>query len=412
MALAITANASAFSTGKVTLSVTGATGALPVGAAAYTANWASSYDGWTAGSDSAVPAPSAFYYLSGSVVVGYDAVTPGDFYSADQYLTKTVTGLTIGHIYRVTGESRIYSGYSSALVYLGVDGIGAADPVAINKTTWVPISYEFTATATSHAVRFRRTTAGTGSLRLRSLVVQRYSTTSDAPLTIARSDANGQHFVRLTEGAAPNSSGAMTADDYEAAYGPCTYRVIDASGAMAYSASVTPYTASSLLPDPVQIVAVGTTLVQGIDRVDEFDLGYEYRESGSSLDIIGRQDPVVTTRADNVWTKRQGTFTLYAADEAAVAGIKAVYDASRVVLLRAQSDSIADLYHVASSISVRRDQLLTTGWTYKVEVDYQEIGWPSGYLAGDAWTYQDVQDANLAYFDLASYGTYALMASG
>lgn len=420
MALAITANATLFDQGKITLSVTGASGALPVGSAAYTANWVSGYDGWTAGTDSGVPAPSAFYYLSSTVVVGYDGSTPGDFYSPDQYLTKTVTGLTIGHVYRITAESRIYSGPSSALVYLGVATIGDGAPVAVNKTTYVPLSYEFTATATSHAVRFRRTSGTTGAIRLRSLVVQRYSSTSATPLILTRSDANGTRFVRLTEGAAANSSGAMTAVDYEAAYADVVYRVIDAAGNSAYTGTIQPFTASTIDPDEVQLVAVGTSLVAGLQRVDGFDRRFEFRDSGSQLAIIGRQDPVVTTRSDNDWTKRRGTVTLYARDEADLDAIQAVYEGSRVVLLRTRETSVRDMYHVASAITVRPHTLAAdgvqgtthSGWTYQVDVEFSEIAWPEGDLAGDAWTYADLVADNLAYFDLPAYGTYAAMAAG
>lgn len=419
MALAISANATLFDQGKITLSVTGASGALPVGSAVYTSNFTVAYDSWAAGSDSVANFGTGFM-ISSNPIPGWTGSGTGDWYHVDQYLARTVTGLTIGHVYRVSAEMKVYAGPSTMLAYLGVSGIDDADPVAINKTSYTTLTYEFTATATSHSVRLRRTTGTTGTIRLRSVVVQRYSSTSATPLILTRSDANGTRFVRLTEGAAADSSGAMTAIDYEASYANVVYRVIDAAGNSAYTSTIQPFTASTIDPDEVQIVAVGTSLVAGLVRVDGFDRRFEFRDSGSPLAVIGRQDPVVTTRSDNAWTKRRGSVTLFARDEADLDAIQSVYEGSRVVLLRTRETSVRDMYHVASSINVRPMTLLAdgvtgtthSGWTYQVDVEFQEIAWPEGYLAGDAWTYQDIVDENLAYFDLSAYATYAAMAAG
>ena len=139
-----------------------------------------------------------------------------------------------------------------------------------------------------------------------------------------------------------------------------------------------------------------------------------YRDSGNSLAILGRPGPVITTRSDNQWTKRQGTLTFYCADESAAQGIVAVYQASRVVLVRTEALSITDMYHVASSVRIVPATLRASGdWTFAVEVEYQEVGWPEGDLAGASWTYADVLATNLAYFDLPpGYATYADLAAG
>lgn len=411
MTLAISANATNFHLGEVSLSITGASGRLPVGAAIYTANFASGYDSWAGGTDAAAAAPTCSSLVSSCILPGYVSSSSRDWYHPDQYVGRTVSGLTIGHIYTLTVQAKIYAGPSSVLMYMGVVGIDEAAPVAVNKSSYTSLTYTFTATATSHALRIRRTVGTVAAIQIKSAILQRY-TTATGTAFVTRTDGNGAHFVRLTESAAPNSSGAMTVVDYEAAYGGCTYRVVDAAGNQA-TTTVTPESASSPAARPVQLVATGKVgAVLGLERLESFDRDFEYRETGSALSILGRSGPVVTTRSDNQWTLRQGTLSFYAADQTEAEAIVGIYKASRVVFLRT-TEFLPDMYHVASSVAMRPAQLGVSGWTYKVDVDFQEVQWPEGYLAGDTWTYADLIASFLAYFDLpANYATYAAMASG
>lgn len=411
MTLAISANASNFHLGKVTLSVTGATGRLPVGSPVYNIAFSGSYDSWTGGADGGLSAPTTSYVLSGMPAVGYVAPNGHDWYSELQYIARSVSGLTIGHIYTFTAVVKVYNGPSSVLMRASAVGLTYPDPVAVNKSSYTTLTTTFTATATTHVLAIGRTTGSSATILIKSATVQRYSTATGS-VYLTRTDGNGAHFVRLTENAAPNSSGAMTVVDYEAAYGGCTYRVVDAAGNQA-TTTVTPESASSPAARPVQLVATGKVgAVLGLERLESFDRDFEYRETGSALAILGRSGPVVTTRSDNQWTLRQGTLSFYAADQTEAEAIVGIYKASRVVFLRT-AEFLPDMYHVASSVAVRPAQLQPSGWTYKVEVDYQEVQWPEGYLAGDDWTYADLIASYLAYFDLpANYATYAAMASG
>ena len=422
MALAITASAANFSIGQVSLSVTGASGALPVGSAVYDLTFSGSLSSWAGGTDGSIAAPTALYYLSGTPIVGYVSSSSRDWKDADQWFGRTITGLTVGHVYRVSAEVRVYSGPSTVLMYVGVVGKGDGEAVTVTKNSYSTLWYEFTATATSHDVRIRRTDGSSAGVYVRRVKVQRYSTEQTSSLSIVRSDANGKRFVRLAAGAGPNSSGAMTAIDYEAGFEYAFYRVIDAAGNQAYSNTVYPYADSTFEAGAAHLVAVGTSLVAVVERVDEFEAGLEYRETGSALEVIGRGDPVVTTRSQNVWTKRQGSMRLFARQESEVEAILAVYRGSRVVFLRTDGFAIKDMYHVASSIDVepmflRGDAPVgdespgNSGWAYQVVVEFQEIGWPAGDLAEDTWTYADIVEDNLAYFDLSAYGTYAGMES-
>lgn len=413
MTLAITADGTTFaSDGAVTLAVTGATGGLPIGSPVYTANFAAGYDGWAGGTDSAPAAPTCSVYSAGVIDPGRNVSlwSGSDWSDAAQYLGRTITGLTIGHTYTVTVETEIALGPSSVLAYVGVVGITNADPVALVKTAYTALAYTFTATATSHVVQVRRTTGTAASLGIRSIVVQRVSTVVTSTLSITRTDSNGERFVRLQDGAAPDATGAMTAVDYEAPFSGGTYRVIDAAGNVA---TVVWAGLSDPSVDQVHIVAVGTYRVLTLPRVDGLDQGYEFRDSGNSLAILGRTGPIITTRSDNQWTKRKGTITYHAADENDVHNIvEYVYKASRVVFLRT-SEPVGDLYHVASSIRVKATVLGVSGWAYDVEVEYQEINWPEGFLAGATWTYADVLAGYLAYFDLPiAFATYAALATG
>lgn len=411
MTLAISANASNFHNGKVTLSVTGATGRLPVGSPIYSSAFPASatYDSWTGGADGGLPAPSTGYLLYNQPAVGYTAPGGHDWYSELQYLARNVSGLTIGHVYTLTVQAKVYNGASTVLMRVTCNGLTYPDPVPVNKSGYTTLTTTFTATATTHLLVIGRTTGSGATVLIKSATLQRYSTATGTAI-LTRTDRNGAHFVRLLDGAAPNSSGALTVDDYEAAYGSCTYRVIDATGNQA-TTTVTPQAATSS-EDPVQLVAVGTVGFVGLSRMEGFDRSFEYRDTGSSLAILGRSGPVVTTRSDNQWTLRQGTLSFYADSQAEADAIVATYKASRVVFVRTAQD-FKDMYHVASSVALRPAQLGASGWTYRVDVDFQEVAWPEGSLAGDTWTYDDITTGYLAYFDLpANYATYAAMATG
>lgn len=417
MTLAISADASDFDSGWVLLTISGATGALPVGAASYTSNFSAGYDSWTGGADSG-SAPSTGYYLAGvpAMLPGYVSVISCDWSTAEQYMTRTVSGLTIGNVYKFEFQAKVAYGPTSVLMSAGISGIGASDLVSVTKTAYTTVSYTFTATATSHALRIRRSAGTAAAIAIRSASLQRLSTAvASEGVTIIRYDGNGSQFVRQVEGAAPDSTGYLEVYDWEAAFYNVTYLVRDASGSLASTAEIDPFTTPSPNPEPVCIVAVGYNQAYYLSRVDEFERAYEYRESANQLAIIGRQDPVVNTRADNVWTKRQGTVTYYATGEAEVESILAIYRASRVTMLKTGVASIDDMYHVATSIDVRATTLTDDGWRYQVVVEYQEINWPEGPQQGsDAWTYDDITNGSyLAYFELKSdFATYADLKAG
>lgn len=425
MTLSITASRpTANDPSQVDLNVYGATGSIPVGSPIYTASFGSSgagYDSWTSGTDSTPAAPSCTNSSSTACLPGYVNSTTQDWSSDQQYFQRTITGLTIGHVYLLTMEAKVWDpGPSSVLAYLGVTGIGdnSAAPTTLVKGVYTALTYTFTATATSHVVQMRRTTGTVAAFQIRSAVLQRYSSITSQPLSITRSDVNGKRFVRMLSTAVPDASGNLTVQDFESAYAGGTYRVIDAAGNVA-TVGLAPCDLTGAAT-VAQIVAVGTQQMATIERVTGLDQGYEYRESGNSLSILGRSGPVITTRSDNQWTKRKGTITYYASDKLAADWIVTVYKASRVIFLRTGGDEVDDLYHVASGIQVVPLQFQVPhgpydlfNWTYAIEVDYSEINWPDGYLAGASWTYADVLAAELAYFDLPiDYATYAALTTG
>jgi hypothetical protein len=411
MPLAITADPTYWRLSGVALAVTGATGGLPVGAPIYSSSFGAGYDGWTGGTDSAVPAPAATGITGTTILPGYAINNWSD---ETQYLQRTMTGLTIGHVYKVTVRAKVYIGAMTAVTYVGVQGISNGTAVALTSTSYQDLTYTFTATATSHVVRIRRTT-GTGcTIQISAITMQRMSTASTEPITIQRVDDNGTHFVRLLEnGQTPDASGAFSVTDYEAPFSNVFYVVRDAAGNLAYSAIIDPGLADPVDTLPVRLVAVGRNVVQHLAYIDEYEEGIEYQESSTSLSIIGRPEPVVSTRADNRWSARRGTLRLHCANYDEVQRVLDVYRASRVVFLATDMSTMdRDLMHVASSVTAQPAVQTVNGWTWKVEVEFQEVAWPTGWLniGANSVTYEDMLDNHLAYFNVPmNRGSYNLV---
>ncbi len=420
MTLAISAKLTTQDCGQATLAVTGAAGALPVGAAVYTSDFSAGVDSWTSGSDGASAPPSLTRVIPGTAYLlrlGWSG-TAETWQKAEQYFTRTITGLTIGNIYQASARFKVYGGIGSAvLVDVGVDGIGTGTPQPVTVSAWVTVTYTFTATATSHALRIRRTDgAFAWSVYAKDITVQRVSTATVAGISIQRTDANGTRFVRVVSGSVPDSSGAQTVYDEEFAQsGAVTYAVVDSSGNQA-SCTLTNADLSASFAFAGNVLGPVGFLNQllAVARVDGYDEAYAYSENSTGkLAIIGRQDPIITSRADNQWSKRTGTLTYYAASHAAAVLIAAEYQVGRIALLRFQG-TIPDLYHVANTVRVTPAHQLVGGWTWTVVVDYVETGWPSGDLQGaHPWQYADVASDYLAYYNLpVTFATYADLLAG
>jgi len=207
MTLTLTATPDAL--GSVLLEIAGAGHA---GATVYASNFAT-VDSWAGGTTGAHTAPTVS--ASGGVL------NCGVMEYSDQYVKRTVTGLTIGVSYRVTAEA-FTTGHAGP-ARLGVAGISYGDAVAIGigfvgHTT---MTYDWVATATSHDVRVRvvgldEGALPPGSLKLASVTVTAI-TAGYGPLQVQRTDLNGTEFVRLPANVEPDTAGDLDVTDHEAA---------------------------------------------------------------------------------------------------------------------------------------------------------------------------------------------------
>lgn len=411
--------------GSCYLSVTDAS---HVGTNKYTSSFASGVDSWAGGTTGAHSAPTVYVIGSGATaklgIIGME-------YS-DQYVKRTVTGLTVGVSYRVTVLGQAVAG-TNPLAKAGIAGIGYSDAVAVSDVGSTAVTYDFVATATSHDVRVRLVGydegAIPGTLRLVTVTVDQI-TAGYGPLQLIRSDMNGTRFVRLPADAEPDGSGAFAVTDYEAALvGPVDYIVRDGLGFTATDS------VSDVGADYIGIVgallgAVGLETLTGVPIVRGYTDGRTYQQlTVDPKAVIGREDFTAVVTGDYGWTKRQGTLTLliYGAGLSSddcwswAQLIAQRYTEGRVMMLRQTTYTGMDLYHVGRNVRVEPAEVWandagdsqTKRQTWQVIVDYVETGWPEGDLVGTQWTYADLAEQYLAYWQLpASFATYADLATG
>lgn len=401
MTLALDATLAGTNNEKCTLSVTGASA---LGTSKYASNFSAGVDSWSGATDGAHSSPT--------VGAAFSLLNTGILYS-DQYVKRTITGLTSGHNYRV---QLVVACKAAALAYLQVNGMTAGDAEAIPAydgtiATVRNVYYDFVATGTSHELRVRRADDG-GDFQLVVWSVK----VNEIPLTglgvtIQRTDANGTHYVRLQDGQVPDDTGAMTADDEEfALLGTVTWTVRDSSGALASDSIVMGSTYNlplvSSVGFPGQVVAVS--------RLDGYDEALAFGEAKTTLSVVGREDPLVLERGDFAWSLRAGTLTYWCEDYDDATTIRDLYRNGRVALLRQATHPGLDLYHVASAIRITPQTFTTDGWRFGVEVTYQEVDWPEGVLQGVyGWSYADVKANYLAYYNLPlAFATYADLKAG
>jgi len=407
--------------GKVTLAVTGA---AHVGTTVYTSNFSAGVDSWAGGTTGAHNAPSTTTQVQGGSYALACGLTNSDqFHFADQYVGRTVTGLTIGQSYRITAHIQVWA--PGVLITVGVAGIGACTPQGASMYAWTPIVYDFVATATSHALRITNTTVGGGrELFVRTGLTVQVIAAGLGPLTMQRTDHNGVNLVRLPANAGPDATGAITVTDYEAALtGTVSYVVRDGLG---FTAPATVTGVGSAVPGGALIGAAGLAALVGVPVLADYDDQRTYQAlTVDPKAVIGREDFTAALTGDYGWSKRQGRLTIRAYDRAASSDdmwqmcqdIVALYTAGRVVLLRQSTYTAGmDLYHVAKAARVVRADTyagapLRQGWA--VEVDYVETGWPAGDQVGIQWTYADLASAYLAYWNVpAAFPTYAALKTG
>lgn len=428
MTLALTAKLTTQDAAQATLVVSGAQGGLPIGSPVYTADWSAGLDSWAGADDDPVTNLTPGM-LSGQATGGTYAMYAGAAYAGhfswrypSQRVYRTITGLTSGRFYRIRSELNLGSGSQPVSLTVGVPALSVlSDPVPVPSSSWAPIEAVFTATGTSHVVEFRRIGTGEAVVFFRNFTVQRLSSI-DTGITVQRTDRNGARNVRQPEGLAPDSLGAATLIDEEFALplpgSDVTYVVRDAAG---FTASATLRNANNstafVWDDQSVLTPVGfPDRALFVPRVSDFNESLRYGEgTTSTLVVLGRADPISVSRTDDVWTLRTGTVTYYAASYADAEAIRSAYEFGRVALLRFSQLYPADLYHVAQSIDITPLRLRADGWAWQVAVAYTEVAWPAGDLqgSGTSWTYDDVADSYLAYFNLpTAFATYADLKAG
>lgn len=415
LALAATDNAD----GTVDLAITDAAHA---GTVVYTADFSAGVDSWTSGTDGAGSAPTltgnvdAYYggyidTLRIGVVTG--AADNANLWSPDQYLRRTVSGLTNGLTYRVRAEVNGHLqnvGYTTWLI--GKTGFMDTVGTSWNESAGGVLEFDFVAVGTSDDIEIRclYTDVNKRDIGYLRNVTVTLVPTGFEPLTIQRTDANGARYVRLPEGAEPDSSGNLTVTDAEpATTGLVTYVVRDGAAVTASDTITLAY------PTPL-IHAVGYTSTLDVTRVDAYDGARRYQVSSDVLPILGRQDPITTERGEATWSLRRGTLTYAPTESYADAdAIRTVYTSGRVVMLRQATHPGLDLYHVALEVDGPRPVYLAdAGWRWQVRVSYVEVAWPAGDLRGSTdWTYDDLATAELAYWNvLDTYATYSDLEAG
>lgn len=191
----------------------------------------------------------------------------------------TLTGLQVGSVYAASAV--VNPATASPHVQLTVQGIGSSGTASTTKDAIQTISFQFTATATSHVLRIANSaTSSTGSTLFDSVLV---TTVTGASKTITRTDAAGASsliFPTVTAGAASFT-------DYPTP-GAVSYSVFDGFATVGAATTVA-----------CDSIRLGTN--SGSLRVVVSKLLAQYdgaRDAASTVHkILGRSDPIVTLKA-------------------------------------------------------------------------------------------------------------------
>lgn len=301
-------------------------------------------------------------------------------------LRRNLTGLTVDQSYSV----RLYA-YASGVIdaattpvqmTVGVVGMDPTTPTTWPSWRWV--DYTFTATATSHvlAVAIAEPVTfdspdDTFTLWMDYLRVEEVVSNTGLLVSLTRSDDNGTASVRLFEGQGL-SGGLLVANDYEASLvGLVTYTAVVATNGNQQETATAAFTdlgtqravlAPSTMPQYLQM----PRLITGFEGT---------RTSRTTVhEVVNREDPLVILGPLGT---RRGNLDIYVDEYALGRALEDVYARGEIVLLRQPFDRGLDMYHVAQSTSLGRDQ---TAW--RLSVTYVETKAPTGPLLGSlGWTF-------------------------
>lgn len=233
--------------------------------------------------------------------------TPNVTLAADTYgAQRTVTGLTIGKVYRLTASAAyvgtVIDANTPVNYQLGVVGIGyaAALSLAVVKQIYDLPVYEFTATATSHAIAFRlhagvtRTTA-TELERVALFNIQLVEVVSASPYRL--SDLNYESTLLNHFDVADNSVGAFWWVD--------VYGVTQFKSALADSGAVATFT-DSRAEGLLEYIGIGRsfdtrTIVNDLNLTQHTladDASFNYKNLTSSATWGARSDDLDTSIYD------------------------------------------------------------------------------------------------------------------
>lgn len=348
---------------RVTLSVTGAPTLTPP----YASNFSAGVDGWTTGGGApTLTAPSAGTppTLRILTVAGSNGVAQ-----------RTVTGLTIGQTYRL---AMMYRQADGNRTYIGVTGIGASGP--LYSATRVAISYDFTATATSHTIYVQVNApvvfpARSGDAYIDTVTVTR--TSGWQGTTIRRTDANGTSVV-VREGpggqdaTGVTGSGTMTVTDYEHALtGLVSYTVTDGNGATATAnvASVAPYSPGVWVSRPAEGNPATPTAPPAVQVTSVLEWDEAGDSNGTIHKIINRADPIANPGPLGY---RAGTMRLWCSDYAAAEAVRTLLSTGATAMIRQPDHSGMDMYFVPTRVRIAPEEV-TTPQRWGVSVDFQEV---------------------------------------
>jgi len=354
----------------VLLAVTGA----PSQTVSYASTFTTTDDGWT-GSASA----TVLNATEGSPGSTSAILRTGISFS--QVYSRTVTGLTIGNVYTFAFIATRMPGPPNHKITLGVTGIGSGAAFLPPLGVRTPLSYTFTATATSHVITITTNTGTTifthNGYTIDSVLV--WKVTGWLGTTITRTDANGTaRVVREALGGQDTSgtagSATMSVTDYEAALlGTVSYTVTDGTGGTA-TTSITPPAGAGVwlalpgtsnpgAPTPPQFVPV--VMVTGYNE--------DSPSNGALHTIIGREDPIANPGPLGL---RSGTVDLWCLDYASAKAVRTLLSGGLVAQLRQPSFPGMDCYLVASGgVSIRYDNI-STPQRWVATVAYQEVSVP------------------------------------
>lgn len=310
-------------------------------------------------------------------------------YAADtQMVHRTVTGLTIGRSYRVSMSLFAYlsTNTSSPTLRTRVGVVGKSETAA-TTTSWQ--SVDFVATATSHVIYAKLADAITatdtadGILNVQYVrVVDRYTDLTDiySLVALTRSDVNGSAPVRLAADQ-EFDEGSLIATDYESALtGLVAYEAILLNSTTSLQERVS--ATATLAGQVTRPVLSPATLPQFQTSVRMVTNRYSATRAsmGTVHDVIGRPDPLVTLGALKT---RADSYELLVDSYEQGRAIQEVYQRGEVVLLRDPTVPAADMYHVATRVTLVPDQ---TAWL--MTVAYVEVVRPTGPLLGAlGWTF-------------------------